>query len=227
MWWMWIRAVLGAALVSMFAPMVALSAPVVEGALRVVDADTVEIDGQRIRLFGIDAPEHAQSCGLEAATQWQCGAWASSEVRARYEGRRARCRGEDRDRYGRMVARCFVDGQDMGRALVRDGVALAYRRYSRDYVAEEQLAAAHRRGVHAVGYQAPSDYRAERRSSGAAQGPDGCAIKGNLSRNSGRRIYHMPGQEHYARTRIDTARGERWFCSEAEARAAGWRRSKR
>lgn len=224
---MWIRAVLGAALVSIFAPIVALSDPVVEGALRVVDADTVEIDGQRIRLFGIDAPEHAQSCGLETATQWDCGAWASSEVRARYEGRLARCRGEDRDRYGRMVARCFVDGQDIGRALVRDGVALAYRRYSRDYVRDEERAAARRRGVHAVGFQAPAEYRAGRRVQTSAQAPKGCAIKGNLSRNSGRRIYHMPGQAHYARTRIDTSRGERWFCSEAEARAAGWRRAKR
>jgi hypothetical protein len=55
----------------------------------------------------------------------------------------------------------------------------------------------------------------------------GCNIKGNISINSGERIYHVPGQEYYDETRITTSKGERWFCSEQEARAAGWRRAKR
>lgn len=64
-------------------------------------------------------------------------------------------------------------------------------------------------------------------TSQAAQRSGGdCNIKGNISVSSGERIYHVPGQEYYDRTRIDTGKGERYFCSEAEARAAGWRRSK-
>jgi hypothetical protein len=59
------------------------------------------------------------------------------------------------------------------------------------------------------------------------QGFGSCRIKGNISFERGERIYHAPGGEYYSRTRIDTAKGERWFCSEAEARAAGWRRSRR
>ena len=67
--------------------------------------------------------------------------------------------------------------------------------------------------------------------SGALPLPSGllgpsCDIKGNVSPNTGELIYHVPGQDHYAVTRIDLPRGERWFCSEAEARQAGWRRSK-
>lgn len=54
-----------------------------------------------------------------------------------------------------------------------------------------------------------------------------CNIKGNVSIGSGKRIYHVPGQKYYAATRISPAYGERWFCSEAEARAAGWRRARR
>lgn len=54
----------------------------------------------------------------------------------------------------------------------------------------------------------------------------GCDIKGNVSVNTGERIYHLPGQDYYAETVIDLGYGERWFCSEAEARAAGWRRSR-
>ena len=54
-----------------------------------------------------------------------------------------------------------------------------------------------------------------------------CDIKGNISVDTGERIYHVPGQKYYAKTKIDPQYGERWFCSEAEARAADWRRAKR
>jgi len=60
----------------------------------------------------------------------------------------------------------------------------------------------------------------------AGAAPHACNIKGNISYLTGERIYHMPGQKYYWRTIISPWRGERWFCSEAEARAAGWRRSK-
>lgn len=55
----------------------------------------------------------------------------------------------------------------------------------------------------------------------------GCDIKGNISPTTGERIYHVPGQEHYRETTINRRYGERWFCSEAEARAAGWRKARR
>ena len=54
----------------------------------------------------------------------------------------------------------------------------------------------------------------------------GCKIKGNVSIDTGERIYHVPGQRYYQQTRINPRHGERWFCSEAEARAAGWRKSR-
>lgn len=60
----------------------------------------------------------------------------------------------------------------------------------------------------------------------AAHASGSCNIKGNVSRNSGERIYHVPGQRYYAETRVDGRYGERWFCSEREARQAGWRRSR-
>ncbi|RWM84597.1 MAG: hypothetical protein EOR84_33020 [Mesorhizobium sp.] len=55
----------------------------------------------------------------------------------------------------------------------------------------------------------------------------GCNIKGNIRVNSGEKVYHVPGQEYYAETRISPLKGERWFCSEAEAQAAGWRKARR
>lgn len=84
----------------------------------------------------------------------------------------------------------------------------------------------------AGGFQAPWEWRAERRESAAAPAPlvsttssGKCNIKGNISRK-GERIYHVPGQKYYAKTQINERQGERWFCSEEEARKAGWRKSK-
>jgi hypothetical protein len=119
--------------------------------------------------------------------------------------------------------------------FIRNGVvtlaflALAYRRYSMDYDLDEKSAHVARRGLHAAQVQAPSDFRAAKRSAATPQPlPEGsdCRIKGNIS-SKGVRIYHVPGQENYNATRISPSKGERWFCSEAAARAAGWRRAKR
>ncbi len=74
----------------------------------------------------------------------------------------------------------------------------------------------------------PWEWRKRQRASAApSRPPAGCAIKGNIARDDGERIYHVPGQRYYGRTRINPEQGERWFCSEAEARAVGWRRALR
>ncbi len=199
-----------------------------EGAVRVIDGDTIDVGGTKVRLHGIDAPELDQICGGNGALVWPCGAWVRDELRARHEGHWARCDIMDWDRYGRVVAKCFVDGLDLGRELVADGLAFAFRKYSMDYDLEEKRAAINERGLHATGIQSPAAFRAATRRGTAARTPatQGCVIKGNISA-SGTRIYHLPGQEWYVETRISLARGERWFCSEAEAQAAGWRRAQR
>lgn len=202
----------------------------ISGRVHVIDGDTLDVGGVRVRLHGIDAPEQDQLCGGRSSPIWGCGAWATGEVRTRYEGRKARCAQVDIDRYGRAVARCAVDGHDMGAALVEDGIAFAYRRYAMDYDLAEKRAAVAGRGLHGTGVQAPAAYRAAERKAQAAlnarNAPEGCTIKGNVSRR-GERIYHVPGQRDYGRTKIAPGKGERWFCSEPEARAAGWRKAKR
>jgi hypothetical protein len=120
---------------------------------------------------------------------------------------------------------------------VRAGLALAYRRYSNDYVAEENAARDAKRGLWSGEFTPPWDWRHESREaapepprpratandSAGTQAPNArCLIKGNINRR-GERIYHLPGSDAYASTVIDERSGERWFCSEAEARAAGWR----
>lgn len=195
------------------------------GLVRVIDADTWDVGGDRVRLFGIDAPELDQSCTRKGGGDWPCGVWAADQVRARYDGAWATCDAVTTDRYGRTVARCAVGGRDAARQIVRDGWAFAYRRYSMDYDLDEKTAAVQGRGLHGSSTAAPADFRAGRQAQ-AQPAPGTCAIKGNIS-SKGERIYHVPGQEHYDRTRISPAKGERWFRSEAEARAAGWRRARR
>jgi len=195
----------------------------IAGAARVIDGDTLALDGVRIRLHGIDAPEMAQTCRRKGKP-WRCGEAARRALAAMVADSTVRCRRRGIDRYGRVVARCRTARTgDLGAALVAEGAAFAYRRYSREYLDEERTARAARRGVWSGSARRPESFRHHRSTAARAPGrpPEGCRIKGNISSNG--RIFHAPGSRHYARTRIDPARGERWFCSAAAARAAGWR----
>jgi hypothetical protein len=110
--------------------------------------------------------------------------------------------------------------------IVNDRWALAYRRYSMDYVAAENTAREARRGIWKGKFIAPWDWRRGKRLAATNTPPGTCPIKGNISRR-GERIYHMPGGQFYTHTKISPSKGERWFCTEAEAKTAGWRRSRR
>lgn len=199
------------------------------GQVRVSDGDSFVVGGQRVRLFGIDAHELDQSCTRADGRQIACGDWARDWAEARFEGRFATCRTLKFDRYQRALATCRIDGEDVGEVLLRAGVVATYPRETlRDYLDYEKEAQLLGRGIWAWDSDSPIDHRAAQRapaSNAAETGGNGCAIKGNIS--SGGRIYHMPGQENYARTQINTAKGERWFCSEADAQDAGWRRARR
>lgn len=216
---------------SVFALFVALSGvaraapPEIGGPVTVIDGDTFDIGETRVRLHGIDAPESDQTCVTEHAVAWACGVWVNEIVRQRYAGKTARCRMRATDRYGRAVARCEVDGEDVGAYLVSQGVAFAYRRYSLDYHALELQAALRDAGLHASRVQAPAQFR-KVRTVGLLPPDSRCRIKGNIS-SLGVHIYHVPGQRDYNRTGIRPEKGERWFCSAAEAEAAGWRAARR
>lgn len=199
---------------------------VVSGMIRVIDGDTFDVGQTRVRLHGIDAPEAAQTCTGDDGLEWACGAWVSDQVRAGFQGEQARCEAVDVDRYGRVVARCFVGKTDVGRHLVQNGWAFAYRRFSTAYVGDETTSIRQKAGLHASRVQSPDDFRSAEGGRADAQPVAGCLIKGNISSN-GTRIFHSPGQRDYEKTRIQRSEGERWFCSATEARQAGWRAAKR
>ena len=199
-------------------------ATVIEGRARVVDGDTVVIGTAKVRLYGVDAPELAQTCDLDGAA-WACGQHARQMLADLIGRAKLQCQVQDTDRYGRLVATCLARGRDIAADLVRQGGALAYRRYTDRYVGAEDAARREGLGVWAARMQKPEDYRHAGRPAPQAA-PDGdCVIKGNIGTSGP--VYHLPGQTDYAATRISEAKGERWFCSEAEAQAAGFRRARR
>ncbi len=108
----------------------------ITGKPRIIDGDTIEIAGQRIRLHGIDAPEAGQSCLAEGA-RWACGQNATFALSQMIGTNWVACRERDRDQYGRFVAVCYIaglQGPDVNAMMVAEGWALAYRRFSSDYV---------------------------------------------------------------------------------------------
>ncbi|MEM9496569.1 MAG: thermonuclease family protein [Pseudomonadota bacterium] len=185
--------------------------------VRVIDGDTLEIDGKGYRIHGIDAPEIGQKCG-----GWHCGKEAANELLSLIAGQAVQCEALDTDRYGRLIAICRAGGTDLGQALVERGFAWAYREYSGDYVPQEDKARSARLGVWQSNNQPPWEFRKERWREAINQSPrEGCPIKGNISQNG--QIYHTPWSPWYNRTKINEAKGERWFCDELEAVQAGWR----
>jgi endonuclease YncB( thermonuclease family) len=130
------------------------------GQASVIDGDTIEIHSERIRIFGIDAPESAQLCRGSDSVQYRCGTKAANEL-DRFIGKGVvECIPVNFDRYGRKVATCSVNGRDIGEWLVRNGLALDWPRYSRGKYASAQTKAAHEElGVWAGSFTVPWRYR--------------------------------------------------------------------
>lgn len=132
------------------------------GVASVIDGDTIEIHGQRIRLEGIDAPESAQLCTDEGGRQWRCGQKAALALAERIGSRSVACEATGRDRYRRTLAICRIANDDLNEWMVRQGWALAYRRYSTEYVPAEDEARANRLNLWAGSFIAPWDWRRQR-----------------------------------------------------------------
>ncbi len=194
----------------------------VVGPALVVDGDTFDIGETRIRLHGIDAAEMSQRCRDAKGKEWRCGRSGARRLNELVAGKIVNCEALDVDFTGRVVARCKVGKIDLGKELVEEGLAWAFVRYSSDYLNDEEIAKAKALGIWAGDAEPPWTYRSHRWEVARQQAPKGCTIKGNISR-SGEKIYHPPWSSTYAHTRVSLDKGERWFCSEEDARAAGFR----
>jgi endonuclease YncB( thermonuclease family) len=212
----------------------------IKGTATAVDGDTLDLGGVRVRLLGIDAPESRQECQKEGKS-WKCGEDASAMLAELVQDSQIECLSRETDVYGRLVATCSRDGLDLGLAMIEAGLAITLDNSPQKYAAVEALRKTYKVGIWSSDFQPPKDWRAQNsrdlpktapRPSQAASRQQsrpaeqvyrnqlGCAIKGNRNKR-GEWIYHMPGRPYY-----DQTRPEELFCTEAEARRAGYRRSK-
>lgn len=199
---------------------------------RVVDGDTIDVlmagVTYRVRYIGIDTPET-----VDPRRPVECyGREASQRNRELVEEKTVELEKDvsETDEFGRLLRYVWVDREMVNAALVREGYAVAATyppdvKYQQLFLSLQRAAMAASRGLWSAcasptalaGVTGACDY------SGTSQP----VIKGNISQTTGEKIYHVPGGEFYDKTVIDEAAGERWFCTEQEAVAAGWRRSKR
>ncbi len=213
------------------APVSLVSAPtdpeVIVGQAVATDGDTLVINGKRIRLFGVDAFEAEQSCpGANGAT-WGCGGVATRAVQEIIKNTQTICVKRDVDVYGRIVAICRSDGVDIAAAVVVRGLGVAYIKYSKDYLPEENVARVQRSGAWIGAFTNPEDYRRSNRSQASsaiavrsASAVGACTIKGNVT-TRGVKYYFLRGDNNY-----DSVKAEAVFCSEEEAQTAGFTRAR-
>jgi endonuclease YncB( thermonuclease family) len=200
---------------------------VLEGeVIKIADGDTLTLltsDKRqvKVRLAEIDAPERGQPYGQKAKQ-----ALADKVFRQMVTVEIV-----DRDRYGREVGKIYLDGDNVNMQMVAEGHVWVYRQYSKDPALLELEAAAKEAGsglwaLPESGRIPPWEWRRGVRNTEGQSTQEGadpnCRIKGNIN-NKGDHIYHVPGSHSYDATKINEAKGERWFCIEEDARNAGWR----
>ena len=126
--------------------------------LRVVDGDTIVLNGEKIRFSGIDTPELKQTC-LKGDQEVGCGMSAKMLLVKKIGNATPECIREGKDVYKRTLAECFVNGESLSKFLVRSGYAFAYRKYSTKFIKDEEFAKANKLGMWAMTFQYPWDFR--------------------------------------------------------------------
>tara|TARA_B100001996_G_scaffold249504_1_gene193395 strand:- start:82 stop:537 length:456 start_codon:yes stop_codon:yes gene_type:complete len=126
--------------------------------LKVIDGDTIVLNGEKIRFSGIDTPELKQTC-LQNDEKVNCGMSAKILLVKKIGNNTPKCISEGKDVYKRTLAECFVNGESLSRFLVRSGYAFAYRKYSTKFIEDEDFAKTNKLGMWAMEFQYPWDFR--------------------------------------------------------------------
>ncbi|MBU3968623.1 thermonuclease family protein [Patescibacteria group bacterium] len=199
---------------------------------RVVDGDTIDIEIgdkiERVRYIGIDTPET-----VDPRKPVQCfGIEASKKNKELVEGKMVRLEKDitDRDKYNRLLRYVFVDDVFINLELVKQGFAYSYSyppdiKHQDEFLKAQQEAEKTKQGLWSACPTEQEQTISTPTPTPTIENNNGeCLIKGNIS-STGEKIYHMIGCGSYRKTQIDESRGEKWFCTEAEAQSAGWRKA--
>ncbi len=198
---------------------------VIEGRATVLGGDALRINGTTIRLAGVEAPEADQKCVGANKKKWACGEAAQAALLRIVKAKSVRCEVSGADPAGRSLGTCQTvntgNSQDIGSALVKEGAAFSEGGLFSGYGDVEAEAKEKKLGLWRGEAERPADYRAKLWEVAAKAAPDGCPIKGQVAGDA--KTYVMPWQPVYGGAKVRPGRGERWFCSESEAQAAGWK----
>ena len=126
--------------------------------LRVVDGDTIHLNGEKIRFTGIDTPELKQTCINQGIID-PCGITAKEILIDKISDNEVECISEGKDQYKRTLAECFVNNESLSSYLVRSGYAFAYRKYSKKFISDEDYAKANKIGMWSMKFDYPWDHR--------------------------------------------------------------------
>jgi len=126
--------------------------------LKIVDGDTIYLNGEKIRFIGIDTPELKQTC-IKDGVENSCGVTAKQILINKIGNDTVECISEGKDKYKRILAECFVNNESLSSYLVRSGYAFAYRRYSKKFILDEDYAKAKQVGMWSMEFEYPWDYR--------------------------------------------------------------------
>lgn len=188
---------------------------------RALEGDLLEIGGTVVRLWGIDAPELEQSC-VRAGAFWPCGRKAHDHLAAFLDGQIVTCRVMPESLPSRTVAKCAVQGLDVAAELATRGFAMVPPAGTQYYIPNRNEGRTRGAGLWSGVYVNPWEWRQGKRVVEWINDLRGCAVKGDID-DAGARFFYLPFHRRYETIRIEVSKGERWFCFEEEAHAAGWR----
>lgn len=193
---------------------------VISGRATVASGDLIRVGNKLVRLAGIEAPQEQQTCLTGKGRRWNCAASARDALKRLVRGRKVACELKD-GTSAPPLAHCRTTETDLAGALVRNGHVFAGPDGS--YAGDEEAARADKAGLWQGQADRPGEWRVKVWEEAKRSSPEGCPIKGVVRR--GNKVYAMPWSEGYTGRSVKKVRGDRWFCTEEEARAAGFKDS--
>lgn len=198
------------------------STKIVEGRAILAGVDMLRVGDQIFRLADIELPDREQTCQRPGNKRWRCGEAAAAAVAKLAGGRSLKCEIRGQDGQGNGLGVCLDGTTDINAQLVRGGHVFAGAGLMPRYASQENEARSAKAGLWGNDItERPAEWRNRLWEDAKKRAPSGCPIKGQVSGNT--KSYVLPWAPDYERARVNTARGGRWFCSEEEAVAAGWK----
>ena len=211
--------------VARLVPSLSIGSTELTGRADAVTGDLLRVEGQLVRLTGIETPEPKQPCLKSNGRRWSCGTSARSALDKLVHGKIVVCTSSGEDDAGHTLATCRSDETDIAAELVRGGHVFSIEGLLSTYASAEEEARTAKLGIWQGEFVRPDAWRQRVWEEAKRIAPEGCPIKGYVRASD--RTYAMPWSAGYNGGKIRAVNGDRWFCSEEEARAAGFKLSSR